>query len=250
MPHFSRPAQMLQCSVGDLSSIAARVLSSVRMRGVSVTPSMKVHVLAGGVALTVAIGSLAAAERTAAANAAARAFSTPEATSGALSARPTRIEVEREDLTVRCHDVAANPQCRFEATYHLHNPAPEDEEAAGGAGPGARGRARNRSDGDGRARAGGAVVGVRHRRPARRSLPGTGRPGALGPARSALVLKERRALVVRLGAPSGLSARRRRRTDDPSPRSRACGSNARCRADTPAPPCRRTTAPRRPRRRA
>ena len=92
---------------------------------------MKVHVLAGGVALAVVIGSLAIAERAASANAAARAFSTPEATSGALSARPTRIEVEREDLRILCHDVAANPQCRFEATYHLHNRASEDEEAAG-----------------------------------------------------------------------------------------------------------------------
>jgi len=70
---------------------------------------------------------------TARANAAARSFSTPEATTGAFSARPTSIEVEREDLTIRCDedDDDARPRCRFEATYHLHNPTPTGEEAAG-----------------------------------------------------------------------------------------------------------------------
>jgi len=65
------------------------------------------------------------------ANAAARSFSTPEATSGAFSARPTMIEVEREDLIIRCEDDDAHPRCRFEATYHLHNPTPNPEAAAG-----------------------------------------------------------------------------------------------------------------------
>lgn len=66
------------------------------------------------------------------ANAAARSFSRPEATSGALSARATSIEVEREDLTIRCdEDDGARPRCRFEAVYHLHNPTPNLEEASG-----------------------------------------------------------------------------------------------------------------------
>jgi len=76
-------------------------------------------------------GAPGVGEATAWGNAAARAFSAPEAASGPFSSRPTPIEVEREELAIRCDEVEGAPHCRVEATYHLHNPAPTTEEATG-----------------------------------------------------------------------------------------------------------------------
>jgi hypothetical protein len=69
--------------------------------------------------------------RVAWANAAAASFSTPGSASGSFLTRPTRLEVEREELAIRCDEERGTAACRFVATYHLHNPTPDPEDAEG-----------------------------------------------------------------------------------------------------------------------
>lgn len=85
-----------------------------------------------GLRLVVAIlAVMVMGPRVANANAAARAFDTPEAASGAFPAARSAIEVAHEDLTIRCDEVERRPRCRFSATYHLNNPTAESAEVTG-----------------------------------------------------------------------------------------------------------------------